>query len=438
MIPALKSPIVKYTPLIVIFIYLNLTVLLFFIGPVEYNIENPIKLPLFLLSSHLMIVLGYLFGVSRKEKEINISFNGFNLFTLSVVIFLIFIPLTNYMNTGSLFFNFKNINALGQAYNESMLFRASSNASIIAYIRAIFSPLFIAFLPLGLFYWKKMNVFLRILFLIGVVGGLGLDFFRGTNKTLADYLIVFIFMLIINNIIKIYSSPNEIKRKKSTGKLFIRFFIILILGIVLLNFFFKFFSSTVPERNGLSFQSTNGHYYIDPNHLLINSLPDEGKLVSGTIINYFIQGYHGLDLALSKDFLPTFGFGNSMFLILNMSELLQSNIFFENSYIFRNDRIDNWDWFINWSTFYTWVASDITFFGTVLLMFFIGTLIGKTWKRVLLFKEIPSLIIFIQLILLCFYIPANNQLVQTLEGFVGNTFWFIYWFHIMYFRRIRW
>lgn len=80
MIKAFKNPFIRYTPLIIIFIYLNLTVFIFFFGPVKYNIENPIKISIFLLASHLMLLLGYMYGTSRKEKEVKIPLNGIKLF----------------------------------------------------------------------------------------------------------------------------------------------------------------------------------------------------------------------------------------------------------------------------------------------------------------------------------------------------------------------
>ena len=82
---------------------------------------------------------------------------------------------------------------------------------------------------------------------------------------------------------------------------------------------------------------------------------------------------------------------------------------------------------MQWSTFYTWVASDISFIGVLILMFIIGYLLARTWKRAKDKNDYISLVVFVQLMLLCFYLPANNQLFQSYEGLFGNMSWLMIW-----------
>lgn len=424
--------ILKYFPLIVILIYLSITVALFAFGPFNYPVKYPYRLYGFLFSVNLMILFGYFFGINKKETVFR-SGNGFKLLRKAIAVQIIFIPLTNYANTGSFLFNFSNIGNLGRAYIESLALRQGrSLGTIIAYLRAVFSPVLISFLPLGLFYWDKLKGIKKILFLIGVLGGLGIDFFRGTNKTLADYLIIFFIMFVVRSIFSARiprpSLLNPRLRRNFSITIFMKLSKTFIIVLILFYIFFMFFSSTVPKRYGVSIYARNGEYMLDLYHPILSIFDSiDMRLAVGSLISYFTQGYYALGLSMEKPFLPTFGAGSSMVILLNITELLNTDFFFKRTYVYRNFIINNWHWHMQWSTFYVWLASDISFLGVLLVMFLVGYVVGRCWNRMINYKDYISTIVFVQMMILCFYLPANNQLFQSLEGLIGNTFWIIFW-----------
>ncbi len=428
-----KEPIQKYLPLIIVILYLSLTVLLFAFGPWEYPVENKLYFYSFLILVELMLSIGYFYGINKKVLPIENENRGYKVFKRAMFIFILLIPFTNFLNTGSFLFNFGSLTNLGGAYIESLSIRQNRSISlIISYVRIFLSPYIISFLPLGIFYWDKLSKSKKILFVLGVFGGLGLDLFRGTNKSLADYLIVFLAVLMAKIIINSRESNLSLSRKKiklSTNLTFTTKLIKIISIMIPLTFlFFVFFSNTAPKRYGVSLYGPNNQYMLNIEHPLLNLFDSyEIKLAIASLISYFTQGYYALGLAMEKPFMSSFGFGSSMAVLINISNLFNTNAIFERTYVYRNFIENGWDWHGKWSSFYVWVASDISFLGVIILMFFIGYLLARSWNKMVICKDYVSIIVFVQLMILCFYLPANNQLFQFFEGLVGNMFWIIIW-----------
>lgn len=429
-----REPLQNIFPIIIVLAYLTITVLLFAFGPYNYPVENKGLLYLFLVSVEVMILFGYYVGIKKKDNTFPKNLErGIKFFKKSMLIFLIFIPFTNFLNTGSFIFNFNAINNLGGAYTESLALRQGRGFSIIiSYLRIFFSPFLIAFIPLGLFYWENLKKRTKILYLIGVLGGLGLDLFRGTNKTLADYLIIFLVLFLYKSVksarVRKKSLLNPYLYKNVNISFFNKLLKLLVVISIMFLLFFVYFSNSAPNRYGIRIYGPTGQYFLDVNHISLSWIKSgELKLIVGAFIHYFTQGYYALGLAISKPFLPTFGFGSSMAILINVSRLFNTNYLFERTYVYRNYLYDGWDWHMQWSTFYTWVASDISFIGVLILMFIIGYLLARTWKRAKDKNDYISLVVFVQLMLLCFYLPANNQLFQSYEGLFGNMSWLMIW-----------
>lgn len=430
----------KYLPIIIIVMYLNLTIVLFTYGPYNYPIQSPTLFYFFLFTSNFVLFLGYLIGVEKykiKTEENNFLIKKENnkkkLMKLSFIFFILFIPLTNYLNTGSIFFSISSFNDLGAAYIDSLNLREQKSSNIlISYLRIFLSFYLICFIPLGLFMWNEFSIKLKGLFIIGVLGGLSLDLFRGTNKSLADYLIIFLvffmFKIVVQSLNKKKSKLNPYLNQNPLVALTTRLiFIIVFLFVGILTFYF-YFSNTAPERYGVSLFGPNGQYYLNLENMFLSLVPTyEGKLALSSLIHYFTQGYYALGLSIDKPFLPTFGLGGSMAILINSSQLFNTNLIFENSYVYRNSIENGWDWMMQWSSFYVWIASDISFFGVILLLGFIGYMIGISWMKSIFEKDYLSYIVFTQLFILCIYLPANNQLFQSYEGLVGNSLLFIIW-----------
>lgn len=431
------SLFMKYFPIILIVTYLTFTILLFKFGPFDYPIKNSFKLYSFLIAVNFLLIIGYFFGVNKIERiGRNTDLN--KLFKFTLILQILLIPLTSYLVSGSFFLNFENISNRGQAYIDSILLRESgASATIIAYLRIVLSPFLIIFFPLGLYLWRELSIKSKFLFVITTISVLSIDFIRGTNKILADYLIVFIIMIII----KILYNSQIFKSIIASRKyIFLKLSLVIVISLFLLNLFFNSFIDSTEGREGaLNTMSPNGEYSMDLDNFLLEPFDDTNtKILTGLFISYFTQGYYALDLALSKPFLPTYGIGSSMAVLINVSESFNTHYFFNRTYVMRNDIQDGWDWHGQWSTFYVWVASDITFFGVLALVFLIGYIMGRAWTRAIKFKEFISVVVVLQLVTMCLYFPANNQLFQFFEGMIGNSIIFLAWILKIKNISVRW
>jgi hypothetical protein len=65
---------------------------------------------------------------------------------------------------------------------------------------------------------------------------------------------------------------------------------------------------------------------------------------------------------------------------------------------------------------FPWFASDLSYFGVILFMFFIGFLFARTWIRAITHVDILSYALLGQLFILLLYLPANNQIFMQRQG----------------------
>ena len=139
------------------------------------------------------------------------------------------------------------------------------------------------------------------------------------------------------------------------------------------------------------------------------------------LTSYLTQGYYALYLSLDEPFVPMFGVGNSMFLYRNAAKLTGIDEIQDMPYPARIERRYGWDAYSDWSSIYPWIASDVSFPGTILVVFLIGRVFALSWLDTLKGANPFAVAIFAEFIIMLFYFPANNQVLQsgeTLTSFV--------------------
>jgi hypothetical protein len=89
------------------------------------------------------------------------------------------------------------------------------------------------------------------------------------------------------------------------------------------------------------------------------------------------------------------------------------------TYPYRTEAVTGWPAGMYWSTAFPWIASDLTFFGVFPFMFLIGMLFARTWVRCLKTLDIISLAILGQILIFIAFLPANNQVLMSRQGFLS-------------------
>lgn len=407
-----KKPI-EFFPIRVICSYLLATVALYAFGPIEYNTIHPILLYSYLLFSFLLLYLGYRQGVfvSRRRLSKNGNYHhenrdiaGISLkwYSIILLVSVVLLHLTLYARTGSFFYNFNTFSSLGTAYIKRYLLVISRGRSYIEWLRILLSPITLAYFPIGVICWKKINRIQKFTFIYLVIGNTLSDLITGTNKGFAD-TIIYISTYIV--LALVYSGETLILgrqlhrfKKGMHGIVRKTAFILLIFMIT--------FSLNISSR-------------LNKESLMFS---DVYKYIAG----YFSQGYKAVDYTFDQPFESTYGFGFSMYLLRSTPDWFGTDSLEKRTYLKKNEETFNWNQRIKWSSIYVWLGNDFSLWGALFVIYLIGRFFGKVWIEAITKKEISSIVLSALMIQLCFYIPANNQIVQTAEGLSGVIFWLTY------------
>ncbi|MDN7244683.1 hypothetical protein [Planococcus shenhongbingii] len=407
----------RLLPLYTLLIYYFITLIVFKYGPTEWPVKNEILLFSYLIFAYLSLSIGYILGIKYKfsslKKDKVLKYFPFFLF-----LFLTMLPLTSFGRTGS-FLPVISLTSLdfGQAYYNSQNVRSSW----VEYLRILTGPATFAVLPLGIIYFKKMKLGIKFLFITSIIYFLMIDISRGTNKSIADFILIF---FITSLLIFVRNSITTKALELSKRNLIKGTSLIIFISISLFSFL-QFFSLFIGSRTKSIYNSFS-NTYLDLNNPFLKIVGNE-ELSYGLamLMSYLTQGYYGLSLALEKPFVFTYGFGYSSFLLENIAELGFPYIKSE-SYPYRLFE-DNWPTGQVWSSFFVWPASDITFLGVILLMVLIGYILGRSWMESLIYLNSSSIVVLCLMFILCFYLPLNNQLFQGGEPFIYTWFWLVLW-----------
>ena len=238
----------------------------------------------------------------------------------------------------------------------------------------------------------------------------------GTQRSLFTYMVL-AGMLYIVHVIK---SGKGIKKRN------VFFVAVAVVGAVLI--FTKIISArftlwgsvmSTDFRNGMKF---------NPNHILVQWLPDEMKYAFITLLSYPSQGYYGLSMCFDVPFQWTWFLGGARGLNSIASQVL-SEIpdFLSSTYPVRTGEMIGFDGLAAWYTIFAWLAGDVTFLGALVVMLLAAYLFMRCWKEVILYNNPLSFAMLIQLVIMYVFVPANNQLFVDRGDSLGIIFLFIIW-----------
>jgi hypothetical protein len=439
---AKRSLLVQFLPILFFELYLNFTVVLFAFGPWPWPVRNPVKLYGFLAASHVALFLGYVSvllvaRLSRLSRYENTTVRSFfstcpehrssRLLIVSIILNLVLLPLTFLSRTGKVLPDLRSalLNP-GDAYGSARVARASGFV-VFEYVRILLAPWLFPLIPLTAFYWPGMRRKLRLGAVVAVLGLLSVSIATGTNKGIADFVLISPWLVLAAH----FSGIGNLKRRQKMS-----LFLLLILAFAIFVGFFTRGQMTRQGSGALSFYTSTPGLYADTDNFLVGFLPFNVKVGLVALSSYLTQGYYALSLALECPFVPMFGVGNSMFLFLNFSDLFKLHSIRELPYPVRLERF-GWDAYGKWSSIYPWIASDVSFVGTLGVVFLIGLLFGLTWLDTLQGTNPLAICMFAQFLIMLFYFPANNQVAQSGEPFVSFYVLLVLWLLTRRGRRLR-
>ena len=418
-LPAPLSWQLRYGPIIAIEAYLWASVALFAFGPWIWPARDFTMLYVFVAAAHLALFAGYVSAARLPARGYRGRVSMRHLLAASTWLTLgLYIPTVALLTGGDVSLVDAVTNP-GEVYKqfqwaqENGISTPADTAMVL--VRMALAPVLALLGPVLARLWDGLSWWQRAAGVLAVLANLLLFILTGRNKGLVDLL------LLLPWLVAIYVGKGRVRLRWPRIALFG------VAGTVMVYFFATFFVQNYAQRTGKSGSDLLdevglfGGLRSDPDHVVVRYAP---PLVRAAFLGLSINqthGYYALSMALDKPFRPSWGLGHSAFLQLVVERLTGTDDPTPDSYPDRLAREDGWHKTVFWHTTYTWFASDVTFPGTLVLVFFLGRLFAATWLDSLRGQNPYALGLFLLVVTILYYLPTNNIVLGFAEGWAG--FW---------------
>lgn len=411
--------------------YLAATFLLFLFGPIDYPVKNYVLVVVYIALVCIVLSVGFRSAIRRPVRASTLRISR-TIFVIGAVLAVLILIPSAYYYTGKMPWEF--LSALEDqraAYSSlsSQLAATEGQRGPIIILRALVMPFVWAVIPLGIIYWSRLGWIHRGLLFSTVLCSLIFSALRGTDREIADLLIVSGSAYAVAMARKGLERQRVPRRMapKSSGFLARRWRVALV-GAVALTLSGSVFVERKEDRMSTvnAFCLLNSGACADYSHPLIAGMNDNGRFATSMATAYITNGYYGLNLALEKPFLTSWGIGHSPALVRVYDIVSGDERLTERTFHYRNID-DGWPQEYFWSTMLTSIANDVSFPGAVLLMGLFGWVWGRSWMDAVIARNDSAAIVFCLATFSVLYFPANLQILQTLEGYATVVFWVVAW-----------
>jgi hypothetical protein len=314
----------------------------------------------------------------------------------------------------------------GDAYSrlQDQLLETAGARGPIALVRALAAPLTFAVLPLGILHWRDLRGPHKALVVATAFCSIIFSLLRGTDREFADLFIGGGSATLI-----------AIGRQSQAGgrvlALARRFWKPALVILIFVAIAASLFTERKSERLGGYDQramicANDSRICADIDAPLVSWMPLSQRFGVSFFILSTCSGYYGLELAMEKDFQPTFGVGHSPAALVIYELLTGDDEMEARTYTYRNG-IDGWNQENYWSSMITWIANDVGFPGAVLVLGLIGFMWGRTWRDATFGQNDPAAVLFCLFMVMLVYLPANNQVFASYDGYTTFFVWLVLW-----------
>ena len=395
-------------PIKILLSFIVFTEILFFIGPIKWNINNHLLLLLFFSIVNTALYLGYRKGLNINTVKQNISAKYIN--KLCLFVFLV-TCLKVYFSFGSLSITTiltQVINGLyspGDVYYDRNL---QVNLGRFFILLLLSLPQFVG-LVAGTCYWEKLSKKNKVLYVIIIFLEISRNLSIGVRKGIFDILI----LIIVGRLCAICQKGNI---KSLQHFINTSVFVIFLFVVYFVYSTFDRFSQYTLMSDML--------VELDIKDFYRKHIPDYLTMSLYFLDSYLGQGYY----ALAKSFeigiiLPNIITTN--FFTINVAERFVPNII-DSSYLGILNRDYGIDPYASWHSIYVWIANGFTFFGVPFVIYLIGYCLAKTWMYSLYKRDLVSISLFVLHVQMVLYFFANNQVYSfSFVTIVGLFIWFV-------------
>lgn len=405
-------------PLSFFTMYIVATVAVFEFGPWPWEVPSRPFLYGFLMIAWISLGAGFLSGAQRKPSRYVGRWKTSGLLKASLGLNLVLLGPTVYYQSGGAPDLIEALARPGEVYNRTQQRAAEvlpGQGTLLGYAvvygEALTGPISYLLLPLAIVSRRQLPKKLVVACLSVAMAKLLVPLVLGVNKGLFDFVLVLPWCLWLAQ------APGG-RRIAMRKALVLATVFILLFGVVAVHL-----ARNVSTRAG---KETLDDYYGSlkgvnaEDHAVLRLLPDSWRVVLIANASYGVHGYYGLALCLEEEFEWTYGVGHSL-ILMSYAERLSGFRIFDRTYAARTEASTGYSSRVYWHTMFPWFASDLSFPGVIVLLFAIGRIFSNCWIESLDGENPFAVAMFCQLVTMMFYLPANNQLFQTLTSLI--TFW---------------
>jgi hypothetical protein len=402
-------------PARLILAYLCVTFLLFLVWPINWLIYDQgewWRLSAYVAACFALLGLGFTLGLRgspNTQKPVNVE----RLIIWGGCLSVLFLTPISFANTGR--GPWEVLSAMADqalTYEETQIFiEQGSSTSIPVIAGSAIAPLFFAVLPLGIIYWNRISPTVKMFMAATVVCTLIISFMRGTDREFANLFIVSGSALMVR-VARERSTTERANylRRHWKGLVFMSLFVAI--STVL------FVSRKEGRLGGVDRVCAAGtSMCADLDSPLTTWMGDRANFgISGLVVSVS-QGYYGLDLAMNREVETTWGIGHSP-ILLSIYEKYTGDVAFRTRAVTtKTSFYDDWSDKNLWSTLMAWLANDVGFIGAIFVLGLLGLLWGKTWRDAVYGHNDVAAVLFCAVMIMLAYLPANDQMFLSLEGF---------------------
>lgn len=419
-----------------IIIYLTITVLLYFFGPIDWKTKNTILVVVYLALYEAALLFGYKFGLRRYydgAEEVHSSeeftFHDHILIRRLLLLGIIFdilmmIRMANSLSPFVIIQNIINgITSPASQYSTYYQNAAAGNlwgGGIFSLFITLGTPFAVAGIILSIFYYKQLNTELKILTWVQLIVHIGGRFISSANEGLFDTAIYIAVALMVRYINSNIVNPNRTRMNKKRKIGLVLLISILVIAIMV------FFTNNIMGRTLGNFAfGTLGENKYNENSPILRYIPRPLMVTIVYLSAYLCEGYYGFSLTTMVDWTPMFGLGFSSFLRNNVSELLGVDLL-QYTYQKKVESISTWGALKNFHSAYTFWACDVSHIGVIIVMFIIGYKFAVYYRRSVMQCSKTAIVMMPLLITLMFYLPANNKIFAQPSSFLLILFIVLY------------
>lgn len=400
----------KFFPIKILLGFLIFTEVLLFVGPINYEIEYPGILIVFLAIVNICLYKGYCHGVRKYrsynndlcKSGIDISLRTYNWFILlGLLSFAISYSRFNLSEIPHLFIT--GLTDSVTVYKDKLETEGIANMWIFI-VNQFLAPIKFGAICFGIYMWKRLPVMQRSILVVFIVLEVVYWICLGTRKGLLDIIIMILVPICIANPALILKKNVKMLRRLKVGG-----------GILLALFVVYFILSNMSRYNVTELQDMDDVFNLKP--FYIAHSPVWLNIAFANIEGYLCQGYFALSKALNSfiidGYVPWSCFLGSNWFTINVFEYIDPSYdVLANTYMHLLDVKYGIDPAMKWHSLYVWLANDVTFVGVPVVIYLIGKWFGELWMESVFCRNIYAVPLCVVLAMIIIYAFANNQMLS--------------------------